>query len=226
MDAVSLDWVVFDLNGTLLDPAGLAAELPPPLCTEATGLALLDDSVLQAMADTLVGGYRPFSEYLRAAVNRRLHLAGANAASDHAERALAAAARLPAYPEVAQALESLRSAGLRIATITNSPRKSAESALHTAGLSRWFEVVVGSDDARSYKPAPAVYRTGLERIGTEPARACMVAAHGWDVHGANAVGMRTGWVSRKELRLLETYPAPDLRGGDVAEVSSQLVARR
>ena len=102
-----LEWAVFDLNGTLLDPAGLSAALPPPCDDEATGLALLDETVQQAMVDTLTGGYRPFGEYLRAAVQRRLALAGVED-SEAVGAALEAAGRMPAFPEVPEALALLR----------------------------------------------------------------------------------------------------------------------
>lgn len=222
MTEASLDWVVFDLNGTLLDPSAISAVLPAPLDDEDTALALLDETVEQAMVDTVIGWYRPFSEYLRAAITRRLRLSGLDDAEPRTRDALAAARRLPAYPDVVRALDVVSEAGLRIATITNSPTEAAEAALESSGLRAYFDVVVGSDQPRAYKPAPVVYRTGLERIGTEPSRACMVAAHGWDVHGAKAAGMATAWVGHKERRMLDTVSPPDFSGVDVVEVSHLL----
>jgi 2-haloacid dehalogenase len=218
-----LDWVVFDLNGTLLDPAALSAVLPPPCHDERTGVDLLDATVHQSMVDTLAGQHRPFAEYLRASVRQVLDVAGL-AEDQHVEAVVAAASRMPAFPEVPGALAALSEAGLRLAAVTNSTTATAESCLEFAGIRGHFEVVTGSDYPRAYKPAPQVYRTGLERIGTAPPRACMVAAHGWDVHGAKAVGMRTGWVARKERALLGTVSEPDFRGGDVAEVCRKIAA--
>ena len=217
-----LDWVVFDLNGTLLDPAALSAALPAPCHDERTGIDLLDTTVHQSMVDTLAGRHRPFAEYLRAAVRQALEVAGIGDVDLHVEAVAAAATRLPAFPEVAGALELLAEAGFGLAAVTNSTTAAAESCLEFAGIRGRFAVVTGSDHPRAYKPAPQVYRTGLERIGTTPARACMVAAHGWDLHGAKAVGMRTGWVARKERALLSTVSEPDFRGADVAEVCRQI----
>lgn len=216
------DWVVFDLNGTLLDPAALSAVLPPPCHDERTGVDLLDATVHQSMVDTLAGQHRPFGEYLRAAVRQVLEVRGIGDAERYAEAAVGAASRLPAFPEVAGALRTLAGAGFHLAAITNSTTATAESCLEFAGIRAHFEVVTGSDYPRSYKPSPQVYRTGLERIGTSAPRACMVAAHGWDLHGAKAVGMRTGWVARKEGALLSTVSEPDFRGTDVAEVCRQI----
>jgi 2-haloacid dehalogenase len=125
------------------------------------------------MVDTLVGRYRLFSEYLAAAVARRLHLAGIPEVDRYTKAAVTAAGQMPPFPEVEPSLVTLRGAGLRIASITNSPTEVAVNALREAGLLQYFEYVVGSDHPRAYKPAPVVYRTGLERMGAEPGRACM-----------------------------------------------------
>lgn len=223
MTVRELEWIVFDLNGTLLDPAGISAALPAPCDDERTGVGLLDETVQQAMVDTFAGQYRPFTEYLGASVRRRLRLAGFDDVEPHVRAAVAAAGRLPAFPEVAGALEALSAAGLRIATITNSTTESAESGLQAAGIRDYFAVVTGSDHPRAYKPAPEVYRTGLDRIGTEASRACMVAAHSWDLHGAKSVGMRTAWVGRKERVLLDSLSAPDFLGADVFETCQRIL---
>lgn len=217
------DWVVFDLNGTVLDPSAISAALPAPLDGEQDALDLLDDTVQQAMVDTLVGDYRPFPDYLRAATARRLRLAGFSEIETYLGAALTAAGQLPPFPEVARALDRLAAAGFQVATITNSPTRTAETTLEAAGLRDRFAVVVGSDVSRAYKPAPSVYQVGLDRIGIEAARACMVAAHGWDLHGAKTAGMATAWVSRKEHRILDTVRAPDFTGSDVDDVCLRIL---
>lgn len=220
--SADVDWVVFDLNGTLLDPAALSASLPAPCNDERTGIGLLDTTVHQSMVDTLAGRYRPFGEYLRSSVRQVLEVAGIGEVDRHVEAAVEAASRMPAFPEVDGALRALRESGPRVAAITNSTTATAESCLEFAGIREHFAVVTGSDHPQAYKPSPLVYRTGLDRIGTDPSRACMVAAHGWDLHGAKAVGLRTAWVSRKEGVLLSALSTPDFRGADVAEVCQQI----
>jgi 2-haloacid dehalogenase len=218
-------WVVFDLNGTLLDPSPISRALPAPSNDAETALGLLNETVFQAMADTLAGRYRPFTEYLGAAVGRRLALAG-HPPEPGVRQAVAAAGRLPPFPEAAQALDALAAAGLRIATITNSPTATAERALSEAGLRHRFDHVVGSDTCAAYKPARAVYDNGLRRIGIDASGACMVAAHGWDLLGAHQAGMRTAWISRGERRRLHTVPEPDVTGDDLLDTAQAIVAAR
>src|SRR3954463_425169 len=69
--------VLFDVNGTLLDPRALTASwegAPPGL-----GLSVLDQTVLQSMVDTLTGEFRPFTDYIRAALAHRAELLGLGA---------------------------------------------------------------------------------------------------------------------------------------------------
>ena len=212
-------WVTFDLNGTLLDPSALerAAE---PVLPSGFGVGVLDDAILQAMADSLAGAYRPFPAYLGAAVKRRLALL--DRAGDAAEEVIAAAARMPAFGETASALELLRGAGYRLAVLTNSARADGERSLREAGVREYIEQVMGSDEVRLYKPATGLYEHALNRLGTRPSDAWMVAAHGWDLLGARRAGMR--WVARKERVLLDTVPEPDASGADLLEVAEHIAA--
>jgi 2-haloacid dehalogenase len=68
-------WVAFDLNGTLLDPAGVVPDEPE------LGRRALIDAVVLAMAANAVGDYRDFSEFVRAALSRRLDGAALEAAA-------------------------------------------------------------------------------------------------------------------------------------------------
>lgn len=63
-----------------------------------------------------------------------------------------------------------------------------------AGL-RWHQVLSG-EEVRAYKPAPEVYRLAIQAAGCPAGRVLMVAAHAWDLRGAQAVGMRTAYVRR------------------------------
>jgi 2-haloacid dehalogenase len=186
-----LRWVLFDLNGTLLDPSGIARELGG--VGEYGGLveAAFDEALLQSMADTLSGQYRSIPEYLRAALERRLVVGGHG--TDRLDAAMRKAGAMDAFPEAAEALDRLRDGGLELAVLTNSSTDSAESSLEAAGLRGRLSKVIGSEAVRKFKPHPEVYRHGLEAVGAQPQEACMVAAHGWDLMGAKRVGMTTAW---------------------------------
>lgn len=72
-----VDWVLFDLNGTLLDPSGVAEPLGGREEDQRLVSEAFHEALLLTMADTLSGGaYRPLPEYLAAALERGLRAAG------------------------------------------------------------------------------------------------------------------------------------------------------
>jgi 2-haloacid dehalogenase len=84
--------------------------------------------------------------------------------------------------------------------------------------------VLSAQDAGAYKPDLRPYRMAIERTGVPVEDIAFVSTHWWDVAGAKRAGMQTGWVARRERSLLETVPAPDYTGRDLAEASEAIVA--
>ena len=61
--------------------------------------------------------------------------------------------------------------------------------LKFAGLP--WDCVITAENAKCYKPRPAVYRTAIELLGLEPGDVMMVAAHNYDLRAARESGSRT-----------------------------------
>jgi 2-haloacid dehalogenase len=218
-----MDWVLFDLNGTLVDPSVMAQPLGDSAADEELVLAALDDANVQAMLATLTGTRVPFLDMFAAALRRRQLLAGRDPAA--AAVALDLIGTMPAFLEAPAALETLRGSGVQLAVLTQSPAEAADTVLRFAGLRDRFELVLSAMDAGAYKPDPRPYRMALERTGADAASAWLVSAHWWDVAGAKSAGLRTGWVARRELALLDTVPTPDVTGRDLAEVAGAIISR-
>ena len=204
-----MTWVLFDLNGTLVDPAGIGEPLMP---------AAFEDAIQLAMVTTLTGGRAAFTDLIGAALRRRMTLAGRDPAES--EPALERLAHMPAYPEARAALESLAAGGAHVGVLTQSSAGAAEALLRNAGLRDALEVVISADDAGAFKPDPRVYRLALDRVGP----AWLVAAHWWDVAGAKRAGMRTAWIGRDEGALLPGVPAPDVLAPDLASAAERIAA--
>jgi 2-haloacid dehalogenase len=221
---MALSWVLFNLTGTLVDPTVLAQPLGDSGAAEDLVLSALDDAVTMAMVDALTGGASAFDELMSAAMRRRLRLERAD--ETRADAALALVSTMPAYLETASALESLRGHGLRLGVLAQSSSTATDNVLRFAGLRDRFDLVLSAQDIGAYKPDLRAYRYALERTEAESGNAvCFVSTHWWDVAGAKRAGLRTGWVARRERSLLDTVPAPDYTGRDLAEVAEAIVAR-
>jgi 2-haloacid dehalogenase len=59
-----------------------------------------------------------------------------------------------------------------------------------------WDVVLGAETARAYKPLPAAYLASAALLNLEPQQVMLVAAHNGDLAAAAATGLRTAFVAR------------------------------
>ena len=185
---------------------------------EELAAAILGDTVLLAMAETLSGSYRDFSELLRAATQRRLAASGQ---TDRVNAVVTAATEMRPYPEAAAAIAALRGAGIAAGVLTNSSTETARALVVRAGLPE-LAPIVGTDDVRAFKPARRVYERGVKASGNDPSNVVLISAHSWDVLGAKRAGLRGAWVSRRERVRIPIDPRPDFEAPDLAAAAAQI----
>jgi len=208
--------VLFDVNGTLTDPAGLGEPWGRP----ELGLSMLRGAVQSALVDVVLGECRPFSEHVRAAIQVEAARAGLDASL--IDVATERATHLDPFPDAAQALDRIRGAGLRVAALTNSGAEGGRRTLEAAGLLDRFDHVLGVDAVGTFKPDGRTYAHASAALGVRPADIVLVAAHGWDVAGAKHAGLRTAWIARGETALSSVFPEPDLRADDLQGIATLL----
>ena len=131
---------------------------------------------------------------------------------------------LPAHADVPAALDRLRSAGARMAALSNSPLDVSTAQLEHAGIAGRFDAIVSADEVRALKPRPEPYRLVAERLDAPVERVWLVAAHSWDVAGALAAGCRAAFVARRGMPL-DPRVRPDVVGTDLGEIADRLLAR-
>ncbi len=188
--------VFLDINETLLDLTAL-----DPLFAGAFGEARARQEwfslLLQlALTQTVTGDYRDFSALGKAALQALAQQRGVPLPSDLPGALAAGIGSLPPHPDTLAALEALKAGGARLVALGNSPLAVIERQLQNAGLREQIERVLSADAARSLKPAGGAYAYALSEVGAQAADSWMVAAHGWDISGARAAGIRTAFVER------------------------------
>jgi len=215
--------IVFDVNETLLD---LAARDPP--FERAFGDAgvrrlwfaqLLQSALVSIVTDT----YTDFGSVGRAALEMIAARQGVELAADDLDAILGTMRTLPAHPEVADALDLLRSAGFRLASLTNSTEAVAIAQLTNAGLADRCERILSADTVKRLKPAPEPYRMAAEAMGVGVGDVRLVAAHAWDVAGAIRAGCAAAFVGRPGMVLDPLVPEPDIVGPDLRAVAQRIV---
>jgi len=215
--------IVFDVNGTLLDVQALAPELNR-LFGNAVSVREWFVEVLQySLALTVAGDYAEFGEIATAVL--KMTAASLHRQLEHADISAVKErlTSLPPFPDVKPALTSLKAAGFRLATLTNSSAQSQQKQLQNAGLTAYFEQTLSVELVRRYKPAPEPYRSAAEALGVRPSEILLVAGHGWDVFGALRAGCRSAFISRPGEAVFPLGPQPDYIAGDLADFTHQVV---
>lgn len=96
--------------------------------------------------------------------------------------------------DTVKTLEALRSAGKKLAVVTNGPVEWQSRKLRTLKLADYFEEVVISDAVGIAKPDARVFNLTLERLGVDAGEAIFVGDHPQiDIAGARAAGLRAVW---------------------------------
>lgn len=216
--------IVFDVNETLLDMRALE-----PLFTRIFGVANARQAwfnqVLQsAFVTTITGEYVNFTKIWVAALEMTAARYGTSLSADDGSALLTGMRTLPAHADVPAALDRLRSAGLRLAALTNSTEEVAMDQLTNAGIAHFFENIFSADIVRRLKPAPEPYEYAALRLDVPVGRIRMVAAHTWDIAGALRAGCTAAFVARPGMVLDPLIPRPDIIGTDMAEVIDHILA--
>lgn len=204
--------VALDVNETLLDLTPVRATLvengerPELLAT------VFARTLLTGFAAATTGTWCRFRDAFDAALAQLTDLSPA-VRSGVADSFL----ELSPHPDVEPALRRLVEAGVRVVTLTHGSPGVAEAGLGRAGIAPLIERSLSSEAIRAWKPAREVYLWAAGVCDVEPARMALVAAHGWDVHGAVRAGLTGVWFRREERAYPAVYDpaalvAPDLGG--------------
>ena len=118
---------------------------------------------------------------------------------------------LPLIDGAVEAVERL-AAEFTLGVASSSNRELIDLAVEIAGLERFFEATVSSEEVERGKPAPDVYLEACRRVGVEPARAAAVEDSHAGIAAAKAAGMR-----------VIALPNPSYPPGDEALAQADLV---
>src|SRR3990172_6218799 len=101
--------------------------------------------------------------------------------------------RLKPWPDAVDGLTRLKKRYI-IGTLSNGNVGLLTRMAKNAGLP--WDVVLGAETARAYKPLPQAYLASAALLNLEPSQVMLVAAHNNDLEAAAAAGLRTAFVAR------------------------------
>ena len=214
------DVVTFDVNETLLDLAPVGAALVEHGQPAHLLPSVFSRTLLTGFAVAAVGSWCSFRAAFESSLAQLTPLAAA-------ERAAVADAfkELVPHPDVEPALRRLREAGVRAVTLSHGSPGVAEAGLSRGGVSALVERTLTSESIRTWKPAAAAYLWAAGSCGVAPDRMALVAAHSWDVAGAQRAGLTGAFsTNRAEQVYAEVFDPPHVQGGSLVEAVEALLA--
>ena len=179
---MSVEAVVFDLDGLLLDSEQLWDEAREELAHERGG-----QWTQEAQRDMMGMSSPEWSRYMHDRIG--LHESPEEINRLVVGRMLALYEQhLPLLPGAVEAVERL-GARWPLGLASSSNRPLIDRVLELSGLARWFKVTVSSEEVAHGKPAPDVYLEAARRLGVDPARAAAVEDSRNGIRSGRAAGM-------------------------------------
>jgi len=216
----------FDVNETLLDLTAMKESVGKALNGRTELLPLWFTTMLQySLVSTVANQYEGFAVIGAAALRMVARNNGIELTEQEAKDAIITPIRsLPAHPEVRKALEALKADGYKLVSFTNSSNKGVETQFINSGLIDLFDERLSIEDIGKFKPHADAYQWAARKMNIAPEDCLLVAAHGWDVAGAQWAGWKAAFIARPGQQLYPLAPTPDINETDLLKVAKQLMA--
>ena len=186
MSAFSLQAVIFDMDGVLIDsePSWQQAELE---VFNALGLDLVWEDTLQTTGlriDQVVDYWfqrRPWDNYDNGAVSQAI-------ADKMVEAILGGGQPLTG---VTEALNTCRQLSLKVGLATSSPNVILQAVLKRLAIGEYFDAITSAEGLEYGKPHPEVYLNCAKALGVDPQKCLAVEDSFNGVIAARAANMQT-----------------------------------
>jgi 2-haloacid dehalogenase len=117
---------------------------------------------------------------------------------------------LPPWPDSVEGIRQVKRDFI-VGPLSNGNTALLVDMAKAAGLA--WDVVLGSDVTRAYKPSPDAYLKQAAFLGLEPGEVMLAAAHGSDLAAARELGLATAFIARPAEhgpgRQIDLEPAAD-----------------
>ncbi|MEV6104230.1 HAD family hydrolase [Streptomyces sp. NPDC051940] len=186
--------VVFDMDGTLVDSVPMVARAYADTIRSLGGPPVSPDEVV-------AGWHVGHTELVLAHfLGRPCGGAEVERFHTHLDPALSG---LRPFPGIADLLDALVAADVRLGVFTAATRRAATAMLAAAGLAARFDVVVAGDEVDRPKPAPDGLLLAARRLDVEVTATVYLGDAEVDLgcaDAAGAVGVHAGWGARAGVR--------------------------
>ena len=207
--------IAFDVNETLLDLGAMRPAFADLMGSPDPMSEWFARMLHGSLVANQTGHYRSFGmigvEALLVVAQKRQIEVSADQAADF----VGGMRHLPPHPDVIPTLTELAARGWRMVTFTNGSQAAAEAQVANSGIAPFLEKVLSVESVGRFKPAPETYLWAAATLGIEVDEMLMVAAHDWDVLGAQSIGCQAAFIARPGAIWGIPNNPPDIVGHDL-----------
>lgn len=138
------------------------------------------------------------------------------------KRIMSAYLSLDVWPDVLPALEILKGRGYKLGFLSNMTAEMLTACMKHSGTDSFFDMVLSTDLAGTYKPDSRAYRLGIDHLRLKPHEILYVPYAGWDAAGGKWFGYPTFWVNRLQAPQEELNTVADGSGKSMTDLISFL----
>ena len=226
-----VNYLTFDIFGTVMDLSGsLAGPAGDFLAAQGSGMSgqafyaewRERQRIEQYQDNLLMLGHSGYLETCRRAFVYCLKKHNASYTAAEIQEFMKVYKNLQPYGDAVDGLRSL-AGRYRLVALSNGEQWYLEELLGN-NVPVEFNAIISVDQVGAFKPSPGVYRKAIQRLGCEPGEIMMVAAHAFDILGAQACGFRAAYVNRYGLPTEDSVYQPDIIVDDFIELAARLLA--
>ena len=226
-----VNYLTFDIFGTVMDLSGsLAGPAGDFLAAHGSGMSgqafyaewRERQRIEQYQDNLLMLGHSGYLETCRRAFVYCLKKHNVSYTAAEIQEFMKAYKNLQPYGDAVDGLRSL-AGRYKLVALSNGEQWYLEELLGN-NVPVGFNAIISVDQVGAFKPSPGVYRKAIQRLGCEPGEIMMVAAHAFDILGAQACGFRAAYVNRYRLPTEDSVYQPDIIVDDFIELAARLLA--
>lgn len=215
--------LIFDVNETLLDMEPIQSDINESLGSKNAFNLWFSKLLEYSSAETLTGNYLDFGKVGLKTLMMTAKILSVDLSEEKAKKILGKITKLAVHQEVPAALKSLKKAGFTLVALTNGGIKTVEEQLKCAEIYDLFDAVYSVEAVKKFKPHPEPYEYVLQQQNKEPEQAMLIAAHAWDILGAQRVGLQTGFISRPGKFLYAVEDKPTVEASTLQDIAKALL---
>ncbi|MBK17408.1 MAG: haloacid dehalogenase type II [Rhodospirillaceae bacterium] len=196
----NIEACVFDVYGTLLDFNSAVTRCRDEIGDKADQLSDLwrRKQLEYTWLRSLMGDHADFWQVTGEALDHSLAALSIETPSLR-ERLMSLYRGLDPYEEVSETLQTIKSAGIKTAVLSNGEPAMLEEGLAAAGIRDLLDEIYSIESVGIFKPHPSVYDLATKSLDVSPEQIAFQSANGWDIAGAASYGFSTVWVNRSGL---------------------------